>query len=243
MKKSIHIILSVFILIFLLSTISIAETTNETENLNQLHQKAIFLVLESSPVIISQKDLIQEYEDLEIYEGKEISFDIDGGIAAEYDDGFKPVPRMGFNFSYPLFSPDREIEIQRQKITYRETLTTNIHKLENLKNEKIKNLTQQINQLTELIHQIKGKNDLLETLNQRKRRLEELVNAGIVDPENLWNLDERISELKIELNSLNTQKTYLINEIALSYAGEQWEDLKIILNEIVNYIKVGDNNG
>lgn len=244
-RRMFIISISCFFLVFAFgfSEVMSAEMS-DLERVDEIHQEIIDLVLQSSSYLQSQADLISQYESIEFPEGKNTSLDLNTDLEAGTDDNnnLVAVPRVGFSLSYPLSDPEGQINrIQREISLLRENINS-VQKLDQMKKEMITEITSQIKDVINLVNQTRGQKKLAVKLKERSRELKDLIEAEIVQPEKLWELDERINDIKTEIANLEAGQILLVNEIANNYAASKREEIKEKLNLIIKYIEDGDRD-
>jgi len=120
-------------------------------------------------------------------------------------------------------------------------LETDIQRLVEMKEELIERLVKEIDALIQLQHSFNGQQRLLNVLGKHRKQLQEMIQAGISTQESLWELEERITGLGIEIRDIEAGKILEINRIALNYGGDRWQELKDVLKEIIAAVGVDEN--
>ncbi len=244
------IIFSIFLLLIFALTVKINGNTDENKLTNfarvdKLHQEIIDLVLKSSSTLESQQNLVNKYQEIIIPEKRrESTLDLDADLTTGLEEGkMFAAPKLGFNLSFPIWAADESFNQLQEELTFLDTKTTQKQKLEKIEKEIVSDLNRQLENLIAIVNKNRGQKKLIETLRERSREIRDLIDAGITEPDKLWELDERINEIEIEMANLQSQQLLIINEIASNFGGNNREEMKEKLNKIIMYIKDGDNHG
>ena len=200
-------------------------------------QKMIELVVEANPILQTQRNFIKEIGEVP---GPAKGPDIDLGVkaGAEYtsDDGgernIEPIGKI--ELTIPLYSSAKKRKIALDNLTLREKLTTAWQDYYSFKNSLISGLLERVDEIIILKNELEGQEKLLSLLQYNLEALRKQVEAGVAMPSSLWTMSERIitSETNIAnlLGNLNTLK----RETAVNLAGDRWQELLKMLDEIAS---------
>ena len=200
------------------------------DELDRLQVEIIDLALESSDSLGAQRELIEDHKDFDpLADDQGLSADISGGVGLERDDDTQSMyiaPQAGLSFNYPLIDPNREVQAAQRYLAYREDQVSKVFNLEEEEKALVMSLNEELQSLIELLNEFNGQMRLLERLEERSSQLERMVESGIAEPENLWELDERIHGIETELHNLRSGQQMQINLIANNYGRGNREDMK-----------------
>jgi len=200
-------------------------------------QKMIELVVEANPILQTQRNFIKEIGEVP---GPVKGPDIDLGFkaGADYisdDEGERSVAPIGkIELTIPLYSSAKKRKIALDNLTLREKLTKAWQDYYSFKNSLISDLLERVDEIIILENELEGQEKLLSLLQYNLEALRKQVEAGVAMPSSLWNMSERIiiSETNIVnlLSNLNTLK----RETAVNLAGDRWQELLDMLDEIAS---------
>ena len=206
------------------------------EEFDRLQVEIIDLALESSESLIARRDFMAEFDELDpLVSGGGLSADLSGGIGIDRDDDTRDMylaPQAGISFNYPLVDPGEEVETMEKYLAYREDQLSQIFNLEEEERAIVSSLNNELKNLIEVFNELNGQERLLATLNERSGQLERMVESGLADPEDLWELDERINQIEIELENFRAGQQTMINLIASNYGRDNREEMKAKLLEL-----------
>ncbi len=228
--KTIGVLIIIVILSF--STVS-------ASSIEDVFQETIDLMLANHPSLTAQRNIIQSSKDFILPDQvKKTSLDLSANLGVTLEDGvIKPVPLVGLSFDMPLGPKREDIELNILKLDFAKIIQTDTQKLQNLKEELITNFTEKVSEILSYQHAKDTKLKLIETLEDRSVRIEELVMAGLTDPGILWTLDENIMTLEAEVADFELGKILLINATARNFAGDAWQEMRYLLEKIVQISK------
>jgi len=200
-------------------------------------QKMIELVVEANPILQTQRNFIKEIGEVP---GPAKGPDIDLGFktGADYtsdDEGEGSIEPIGkIELTIPLYSSAKKRKIALDNLTLREKLTTAWQDYYSFKNSLISGLLERVDEIIILKNELEGQEKLLSLLQYNLEALRKQVEAGVAMPSSLWTMSERIitSETNIAnlLGNLNTLK----RETAVNLAGDRWQELLKMLDEIAS---------
>lgn len=113
------------------------------------------------------------------------------------------------------------IQIQQAQQTYGE-----------LKRELISELSREIVELLTLKNRIENQTELHGLLNERLEDTERQVQAGIISPDALWQLSEKIIDVQTSIADAKNRRRILRRKIAFNYGGEEWRKLLDLLQDL-----------
>jgi hypothetical protein len=234
-----NIIIIGIIVIFLISSSVFAGL----EAVDELQQQAVSIMLAEHPALLSQQRIIDSMQGVSLPErGFISSMELTAGLGTEVDeDSLVVIPKAGLDLTIPLFSARNLLEQSKEELAMVRGLETDIQQLVEMKEELIGRLVKEIDALIQLQHSFSGRQQLLEVLGKHKQQLQEMIRAGISTQESLWELEERIAGLGIEISDIKVGKILEINRIALNYGGDRWQELKDVLKEIIDAVGVDEN--
>jgi hypothetical protein len=213
------------------------------EAVDELQQKAISIMLAEHPALLSQQRIIDIMQGISLPErGFISSMELTAGLGTEVDeDNLVVIPKAGLDLTIPLFSARDILEQSKEELAMVRGLETDIQRLVEMKEELIGRLVEEIDALIQLQHSFNGRQRLLNVLGKHRKQLQEMIQAGISTQESLWELEERIAGLGIEIRDIEAGKILEINRIALNYGGDRWQELKDVLKEIIEAVGVDEN--
>ncbi len=215
-----------------LLTATPAAWTQERAASDGLMRKMAALVLTHNPILLSQSRLIEE--------GRRIvepgdGFAIPGmtlgaglGIWNPYTNSFAVTPSVTFGLSFSFSDPTRGLNVLKIK----EEKELAKQQWETAKNTTLAQLFSKIRDIQKLKSQ--GRN-----LASLKKYLEDYSSVAqsqrieqAIGPDKLWELKERLTNLDIDLQTLDGQLETTMLETAMSLGGDAWEDLLQLLREL-----------
>ena len=200
-------------------------------------QKMIELVVEANPVLQTQRNFIKEIGEVP---GPAKGLDIDLGfnIGADYisdDEGERSVAPIGkIELTIPLYSSAKKRKIALDNLTLREKLTKAWQDYYSFKNSLISGLLERVDEIIILKNELEGQEKLLSLLQYNLEALRKQVEAGVTMPSSLWNMSERIITSEINIANLLGNLNTLKRETAVNLAGDRWQELLDMLDEIAS---------
>jgi len=202
----------------------------------QFLQQLINLVIENNSILQSQKRVISEMELIPLPQRVwETDLTLKGGIGtAEDEDTYeiRAVPSVGLELEIPLYSPSRQKDFLQEKLAFQQKLEQAKQQYSNLKNSIVSDLLTKVAKLSQLDNQKKNLIELRLYLNDNLSSLEKQVRAGVIKPEVLWTLREKVMNLNIQVYNLSSQLKTLQWEMALTLAGEKWPEFFQMLDKL-----------
>ena len=200
-------------------------------------QKMIELVVEANPVLQTQRNFIKEIGEVP---GPAKGLDIDLGfnIGADYtsdDEGEGSIAPIGkIELTIPLYSSAKKRKIALDNLTLREKLTKAWQDYYSFKNSLISGLLERVDEIIILKNELEGQEKLLSLLQYNLEALRKQVEAGVTMPSSLWNMSERIITSEINIANLLSNLNTLKRETAVNLAGDRWQELLKMLDEIAS---------
>ncbi|MFW6386926.1 MAG: TolC family protein [Bacillota bacterium] len=226
-------------------TVSAGEALSARGEVDGLHEEIIDLAVASSSALKQQQELVELYEEISAPGlGKETEIDLDAGLSAAREDDagdYSFTPELGFNLSYPLSDPSGQYSQQQDRLSFFNERAAQKKELEKNERELVRELNQRLNTLFELENSFSGQKRLLSTLRDRRRELKEMVDSGLTEPEDLWELDEKINTVEVEVENLRNRRLILINEIARNFGRDSRGEMKKMLQDIIYYLGEEDD--
>ncbi len=240
-RKGALSVLVIFIATLLISC-EYAESATESDFPPELPgkdplQKMIELVVEANPTLQTQRNLIKEIGEVpEPAKGPDIDLSFKAGADyASDNEGEGSVTPIGkIELTIPLYSSAKKRKIALDNLTVQKDLTKAWQDYYSFKDSLISELLEKVNSIINLENELEGQEKLLSLLQYNLEALRKQVEAGVTMPSSLWNMSERTlaTETNIAnlLNNLNTLK----RETAVNLAGDRWQELLKMLDEIVS---------
>ncbi|NQS90046.1 TolC family protein [Patescibacteria group bacterium] len=218
------------------SQLSLFVEENETFPSTDLFQQLIDLVVENNPTLQSQRKIIAEIELIPIPKRfREISLTLRGGLGSEWDEYNRTVrmaPLARMELEIPLYNPSKQRNILEQKIAVNRELEQVKQRYSDLKNSIISDLLNRVAKLSQLNNEKKNLTELKTYLSDNLHSLEKQVKAGIIEPDTLWALTEKIMNLDTKIYNLSSQFKTLKWGTAATLGGGKWQKLLQMLDEI-----------
>jgi len=187
---------------------SFAQEDKALPSAELLHQ-LIDLVVENNPTLQSQRRVIAEIELIPIPRRVwEVDLTLKGGIGTSEDEDthiIRVLPSGSLGLEIPLYSPSKKRNILQQKIALNKELEQAKQRYSDLKNSTISDLLNKVARLSQLDKERENSAKLKSYLSDNLHSLEKQVKAGIIEPDALWALSERIMNLDTKIYSLSSQ--------------------------------------
>jgi len=185
-------------------------------------QRMIELVVENNPILQSQRDFIQEIEEM-----------------PEPGAGFIDLETLGVGseteaagIKTPLMSMTQLEEIRGKMLQRKETLEKARQAYESLKKTLLTELFTHHMDLSKLRNKRNSLNQLESFLRNRAESLSQQVKAGLEKPTTLFDLTERIMSTSMEVENTTEELRILKLQMAITLGGEKWGDLLGLLDEL-----------
>jgi len=185
-------------------------------------ERVIELVVENNPILQSQRDFIQEIEEM-----------------PEPGAGFIDLETLGVGseteaagIKTPLMSMTQLEEIRGKMLRRKETLEKARQAYESLRKTLLTELFTHHIDLSKLRNRRKSLNQLESFLRNRAESLSQQVKAGLEKPTTLFDLTERIMSTSMEVENTTEELRILKLQMAITMGGEKWEELLNLLDEL-----------
>ena len=199
---------------------------------NELIQEMIQIVIENSPILQSQSKLVRESQDLpEPGPGFSIgglNLDVGTGMWNADTNTFSFVPNVSFriDFSFPSSSKVMNtLLLKKEKEGAKQDY-------QRFKEEIISDLLSSVCEILMLENQEASLLILKDYLEGQADLMERQVIAGVLKPDELWDLMERIIGIEVEIEDVKTQLHTKRLETALRLGGGEWAKLLEILGQL-----------
>jgi len=219
--KTQKLLLSCLVLALLISPAAWAQ--DEPQVLQKgILERVIELVVENNPILQSQRDFIQEIEEM-----------------PEPGAGFIDLETLGVGseteaagIKTPLMSMTQLEEIRGKMLRRKETLEKARQAYESLRKTLLTELFTHHIDLSKLRNRRKSLNQLESFLRNRAESLSQQVKAGLEKPTTLFDLTERIMSTSMEVENTTEELRILKLQMAITMGGEKWEELLNLLDEL-----------
>ncbi len=216
---------------------SIPAWAQSTENLpkRDFLQQVIELVLESNPILQSQRNIIEEIQALPKPGGLNVQLTLIGGASTQIDEDTAEIyaaPSTGIKLEIPLFSSSRRREVLADRLILTKELEKAKQEYYRLKDSIISGLLGQLDKLSQLRNERENLEELKSFLSSRTEALKNQVKAGVAEPTDLWEIAERVMNINIRIQDISSELKNLKRGIALSLGGEKWPELLEMLEQV-----------
>ena len=200
-------------------------------------QKMIELVVEGNPILQTQRNFIKEIGEVPgPLEGPDI--DLSFNVGADYtsdNEGERSIAPIGkIELTIPLYSSAKKRKVALDNLTLREKLTTAWQDYYSFKNSLISGLLERVDEIIILKNELEGQEKLLSLLQYNLEALRKQVEAGVAMPSSLWTMSERIITSETNIANLLSNLNTLKRETAVNLAGDRWQGLLEMLDEIAS---------
>jgi len=220
---------------------STQELTGNVDSLDQI----INLVVESNPILQSQRRLVKQIEDLpDPGRGFDLQLSLNGEMGTRRDEStgeLRITPAAGVSLEIPLFNSSRRRELIKDQLTYFKELEKARQDYFDLKSSIISELLSKINELRDIRSEKEKLQKLRLFLNSNVESLRQQVKSGLIKPTELWELTERIMDTETKIQNLSTELSALRREIVINFGGERSKELGGML-EVLSLEQVGGDN-
>ncbi len=233
------------LLVVFTSGYALAADQAETNGFEALLQAAVSLMLEHHPTLISQRSIVTEGEEVVLPGARfplSVSFSSDVGTRL-VENEVRLVPAVGVSVSLPFLDPKRMLDRATAERTLARELERDIQQLQAMEEKLTRELIASVEQLIQRQHHYQGLESLAVLLQERRVQQTDLVKAGMASSETVWALDERMTDVKIEMANLKTQSVLLIATTAYTFSGEAWQQMKSLLEDLTTSSEVINTNG
>ncbi len=219
--KTKKLLLGCLVLALLISPATWAQDEPQSPQKSIL-ESVIELVVENNPILQSQRDFIQEIEEM-----------------PEPGAGFIDLETLGVGreteaagIRTPLISMTQLEEIRDKMLQRKETLEKARQAYESLKKTLLTELFTHHIDLSKLRNKEKSLNQLETFLRNRAESLSQQVKAGLEAPRTLFDLTERIMSTSMEVENTTEERRILKLQLAITMGGKKWEELLSLLDEL-----------
>ena len=182
--------------------------------------RIIELVVENNPILQSQRDLIEEIEQMP----EPGAGFVDKSWEAESET-------EAAASRTPLLSITELEEIRDRRLERRETLEKARQTYESLKKTLLSELLASLTNLSKLENKKKSLTQLQSFLRNRAESLSKQVKAGLEKPATLFDLTERIMNISMETKDSAEELRTLKLRIAITMGGDKWQELLALLDQ------------
>jgi outer membrane protein TolC len=199
---------------------------------NEITQKIIDLVLTHNPTLLSRARIVEQARNMgEPGYGLSIP---DMNISASLGF-FNPTtnlfalnPSVGIGLSISFSDPARQLDVLKIK----EEKESAKQEYEKARNEILSTLFSKIRELSRLRSQKKNLKDLLSYLEDYSKAAEAQRMQQSIGLDKLWDLKARITDLRIEMETLAAETDTLLQETAMGIGGDSWEEILSLLMQL-----------
>jgi len=183
-------------------------------------QQIIRLVVENSPALQQQRNLIAQIEQMP-----------EPGEGFVEPDRIKRV-KSSATEETPFLTLDQVEDIRNRMINRITILGEQRRTYEDLKKELLSELMSKITRILTLENKKQNLNELKSFLEERKISLEKQVKAGVEEPVTLFDLMERIMNASLNMQNTAVELEILKLEIATNFGGQKQQELLSLLAKI-----------
>ncbi len=184
-------------------------------------QQIIQLAVANSPLLQQQRDLISQIEKMP-----------QPGEGFIEPERIKKVKSGASIEEAPFLTLDQVENIRNQMISRIRNLGMERRTYENLKEDILSKLMGKITRILTLKNRKQNLSELRNFLEERKVSLEKQVKAGVEEPSNLFDLEERIMNAVLNMQNTAVELEILKLEIAATLGGEKQPELSSLLDKI-----------
>lgn len=201
----------------------------------ELLKRLVQIVVENNPTLISQaaavarNGAVAEPRSPSAITGLNVSAGIVDYYYSRTDYGYAPTASIGMNIA--IGDPNRALNILR--VTQEKEQAKQLW--EKTRSDLIAKLFGSINQMLRLKSQVSSLTDLKRSLDGYSTLVEGQVKQGIVEPDRLIALKERLANLNVELQDAKNQLVTIRLETAVSLGGKAWEEMHRLLDELEEF--------
>ena len=182
--------------------------------------RIIELVVENNPILQSQRDLIEEIEQMP---------EPGAGFVDKSWEAESETEAAASRTS--LLSITELEEIRDRRLERRETLEKARQTYESLKKTLLSELLASLTNLSKLENKKKSLTQLQSFLRNRAESLSKQVKAGLEKPATLFDLTERIMNISMETKDSAEELRTLKLRIAITMGGDKWQELLALLDQ------------
>lgn len=200
-----------------------------------LMQQLIDIVIQNNPLLSSQASVVESGSHVRVPHGLSsvTRMNLSGGIAdnSTVPDQYHYGPTATLGFTFDFSDPGRALNILR--ITQEKEQAK--QQWEKTKNDLISQLFQRIDDILRLESQQKSQSKLSSYLENYTALLEKQVAQGVVEPDRLLPLKERLATLEVDLQDTKNKLGTIKIHTAMSLAGDKWKEMLVLLDELRDF--------
>jgi len=197
------------------------QVSEEQLEQGEVIQQIIQLVMENSPLLQQQRNLISQIEKMP-----------EPGEGFIESERIKKVKSGASIEEAPFLTLNQVENIRNQMISRIRNLGVERRTYEDLKEGILSNLMGKITRILTLKNRKQNLSELRNFLEERKVSLEKQVKAGVEEPSNLFDLEERIMNAVLNMQNTAVELEILKLEIAATFGGEKQPELLSLLDKI-----------
>lgn len=220
--------LSVFLFLSLLPCMGVENSLEQDELIREM----IRIVIENSPTIMSQERLIQESLNLpELGSGFSVTganLNMGAAVWNPNTDTFGFIPTISLGMSFSFRNPAKIMNI----LLLKKEQEGSKQDYQKFRESIISDLFFGIREILLLNNQNESLGVLMDYLEDQADLMEKQVNAGVMKPDELWNLKERIIGTRIEIEDVKIRQYSMRLESAFKLGGDAWNELFELLGEL-----------
>ncbi len=238
-RKDALSVLVIFIAILLIGC-EYAKSATETDFPPELPgkdplQKMIELVVEANPTLQTQRNYIKGIGEVPgPTKGPDIDLDFKAG--ADYKSGNERevniTPIGTIEITIPLYSSAKKRKVALENLAVQKDLIIAWQTYYSFKNSLVSDLLERVDRIISLENELEGQEKLFSLLQYNLEALRKQVEAGVTMPSSLWNMSERIITSETHIANLLSNMNTLKRETAVNLAGDRWQELLKMLDDI-----------
>jgi hypothetical protein len=197
-----------------------------------LIKKMVAVILEHNPALVSQNELILESQRLQ---EPGTGFAVPGmnlgaavGLWDPDTNSLTFVPSVSLGVSFSINDPARALNVYR----IRQEKEKAKQDWESSKNAALSELFSKIREIEKLKSQGRNLLALQKYLKDYSSAAQAPRGETAIGPDKLWDLMERLTNIDIELETVNSQLDTIMMETAMRLGGSAWEELLLLLRQL-----------
>ncbi len=197
-----------------------------------LLERMIGIVTENNPILQSQRDLVLTGEAIRPSRSRFSVSGVSVSVGSTFWNGdtrtFEVTPGATLGFSLSISDPAKALSgynLEKEK-------TEAKRRLAETRNDLIKQLLGAATELARLDNKKSSLRDLQAYLEDLGVAIERQGKGGIVEPDRLWDVRERIMSTRAEVRDVDTQLRTLRLQTAQSLGGAAWTELFDVLGQL-----------
>jgi hypothetical protein len=193
----------------------------------------VSLVIAHNPTLQSFQRSIRESSEVQVpgdgLSVPGVSFDTGLTFLNPFSGSFSVAPSVSIGLSLSFGDPARSLDILQLKQEKEKAL----REYESAKNEILAELFSKIRDISTIRARQRNLTQLRQYLEDYSSAAEAQRIAQSIAPDKLWDLKERIIDLRIELESMTAGLDSTLRETAMQFGGDAWEDLLGLLGRLI----------